>query len=144
MSPIQGREYPESMLLVVLFLLMCTLSFIFLSFQPLDLSMSCSFCIQCTALAFFTSPVFTALFCTVILTFNGLPVSPCAHLLTLLGRIRYIMPLFTCLCGSFTLISNSLMLLLCWNTGCSPYSLHMLPNLPDVPVTKGIIKISFW
>ena len=77
------REDPESMLYVLL-VLMYTLSLIFLSFHLFDLSTTCVapqsmlwfVLIQWVALAFRTSPVATALLCSLILVFRGLPVSP--------------------------------------------------------------------
>ena len=77
------REDPESMLYVLL-VLMYRLSLIFLSFYLFDLSTTCAapqsmlwfVFIQWVALAFRTSPVATALLCSLILVFKGLPVSP--------------------------------------------------------------------
>ena len=73
------REDPESMLYVLL-VLMYTLSLIFLSFHLFDLSTTCVapqsmlwfVLIQWVALAFRTSPVATALLCSLILVFKGL------------------------------------------------------------------------
>ena len=70
------REDPESMLYVLL-VLMYTLSLVFLSFHLFDLSTTCAapqsmlwfVLIQWVALAFRTSPVATALLCSLILVF---------------------------------------------------------------------------
>ena len=85
-TPLDGqtglRKDPESML-YVLPVLMYSLSLIFLSFHLFDLSTTCAarqsmlwlVFIQWVALAFCTSPVATALLCSQILVFKGLPVS---------------------------------------------------------------------
>ena len=70
-------------MLYVLLVLMYTLSLIFLSLHLFDLSATCAapqsmlwfVFVQWVALAFCTSPVATALLCSQIQVFKGLPVS---------------------------------------------------------------------
>ena len=84
--------------------------------------------------AYLTSPVLTALLCSVILIFSGLPISliltsHCAQ------GVWYTTLLFICFCGPFTLVSRLLKVLLCWNKGCTPSFLQMFPSLSEVPLT---------
>ena len=114
------RGNHESMLKVFLFL-MCTLSLILLSLHLLALSTTPAafqsilwfVFIQWTAFTFLTSPVLPALLCSVILVFNGLPVSPTYTSSHCAQGIWYTTPLSTCFCGPFTLVSRLLNVLLC-------------------------------